>query len=156
MLIENIKIPGSLLQDRKLQALDRTIYGVIDWFEKKDRRCVAGNPIIAKILNCSKRSVTNSITRLEKGKYIKRDFDGKSNSGNRILKIIPLAVSKQQEAQCFYCGLKDPSGAILTEDHFIPISKGGSNDPSNRVLCCRPCNSRKNDLTGIEYLEQLF
>jgi 5-methylcytosine-specific restriction endonuclease McrA len=39
---------------------------------------------------------------------------------------------------CHYCG--GPGGCI---DHVVPLSKGGTNDTSNLVPCCRPCNSRK-------------
>ncbi|MBZ5623051.1 MAG: HNH endonuclease [Acidobacteriia bacterium] len=30
-----------------------------------------------------------------------------------------------------------------TIDHYIPLSKGGTNFPDNIVLACWPCNNRK-------------
>ena len=31
----------------------------------------------------------------------------------------------------------------LTRDHLVPISRGGSNDWTNVVTACSPCNTRK-------------
>jgi 5-methylcytosine-specific restriction endonuclease McrA len=48
--------------------------------------------------------------------------------------------------RCQYCGrsaadLKPREG--LTRDHLIPLSRGGTNDWSNVVTACAPCNTRK-------------
>ena len=43
--------------------------------------------------------------------------------------------------QCAYCGAKD---VPLQVDHVRPRSKGGSNQVSNLVPACAPCNVRKN------------
>lgn len=42
---------------------------------------------------------------------------------------------------CVYCGER----TIMTRDHVIPLSKGGSNDISNIVPACLTCNLRKSD-----------
>ena len=48
--------------------------------------------------------------------------------------------------RCQYCGR---AGAelkpreTLTRDHLIPISRGGTNDWTNVVTACSPCNTRK-------------
>jgi len=51
---------------------------------------------------------------------------------------------------CIYCGRDD---LTLTEDHKVPLSRGGSDDITNIVPACRPCNSRKHTRTAHEYLE---
>lgn len=45
---------------------------------------------------------------------------------------------------CAYCRTSLTT-ATLEMDHVIPISKGGTNWPSNLVPACRPCNRRKSD-----------
>lgn len=42
--------------------------------------------------------------------------------------------------RCAYCGASD---VPLERDHRIPVSRGGSDDPSNLVPACKPCNVRK-------------
>ena len=48
--------------------------------------------------------------------------------------------------RCQYCGR--PAAELkpreaLTRDHVIPISRGGTNDWTNVVTACSPCNTRK-------------
>lgn len=76
-------------------------------------------------------------------------------------------LSKRDGWKCFYCGKKlipdgeykkyttqiYQGGEILytpidgydfpTIDHVQPLSRGGSNDISNAVLCCPTCNHKK-------------
>lgn len=58
-----------------------------------------------------------------------------------------------QEGRCYYCQAE--VGAKYHVDHFIPLSKGGSNDPSNIVIACPSCNLRKNNKTPDEFAEFL-
>lgn len=44
---------------------------------------------------------------------------------------------------CVYCGICFSSEVPPTQDHVIPISRGGHNILENVVPACRPCNSRK-------------
>jgi hypothetical protein len=49
--------------------------------------------------------------------------------------------------KCLDCGASPATGAALEVDHTIPISKGGSNDPSNLRTLCSDCNRGKSDRT---------
>jgi len=45
---------------------------------------------------------------------------------------------------CDYCGVKEARGKpSWHKDHFVPKSKGGSNDNSNLMLACPVCNAIK-------------
>lgn len=49
-------------------------------------------------------------------------------------------VSAKTQGKCFYCG---EAGDV--PDHFIPISKGGSDYIDNLFPSCSPCNNSKKD-----------
>lgn len=50
------------------------------------------------------------------------------------------AIKKAYRNHCAYCG---KHSLRLTQDHVIPISKGGGHTAENVVPACRSCNSSK-------------
>lgn len=50
---------------------------------------------------------------------------------------------------CHYCGAQ-----AVTEDHLIPLTKGGSEDDSNLVAACGPCNFSKGSKTAAEFIAE--
>lgn len=50
------------------------------------------------------------------------------------------AIKAMFDHRCVYCG-KQP--VRLTQDHIVPLSKGGNHTVSNVVPACKPCNSKK-------------
>jgi len=57
---------------------------------------------------------------------------------------------EQQDGCCFYCdGLL---GRGFHVDHKVPLSRGGSNWPSNLALACASCNTQKHTMTSEQYL----
>jgi 5-methylcytosine-specific restriction endonuclease McrA len=50
------------------------------------------------------------------------------------------AMKEHYQHCCVYCGKKQQR---LTQDHIVPLSKGGSHTYSNIVPACRSCNSKK-------------
>lgn len=50
---------------------------------------------------------------------------------------------------CYYCGEQVEK---MTVDHAIPLSRGGSNDITNIIPACGPCNYSKQDKTVEEFL----
>ena len=53
-------------------------------------------------------------------------------------------LKAQYNWTCPACGKSEPK-ITLTEDHIIPLSKGGSNNIENIQPLCRSCNSKKYD-----------
>ncbi len=51
---------------------------------------------------------------------------------------------KQNDFLCVFCGGQLTHGNI-TEDHVIPLVKGGSGDVTNMQFACRSCNSAKQE-----------
>lgn len=52
---------------------------------------------------------------------------------------------------CFYCEERVHT-LHVEKDHYIPVSRGGSDGLDNLVATCRRCNRDKGTLTGDEYL----
>lgn len=68
-------IPFKLVRDKKLDQIDRMLYGVIYWYQHmKDGRCWASNEKMANILGTTVRVIQNSLTSLESNGYIERIY----------------------------------------------------------------------------------
>lgn len=67
------------------------------------------------------------------------------------LNVSALVLREAQgngQTRCIYCpaildyeNRRAPNGAQV--DHIIPHSRGGSDHPSNLIVCCRTCNISK-------------
>jgi len=65
----------------------------------------------------------------------------------------------QQGGLCHYCA-KPMSREVgharqATRDHIKAVSCGGTNDPENLILCCRPCNEEKANL-GLKKWDKIL
>lgn len=49
------------------------------------------------------------------------------------------STKKYFDNKCAYCGEE----RVLTVEHFVPVSKGGSYDINNIIPICKSCNSKK-------------
>ncbi len=52
-------------------------------------------------------------------------------------------IEKRFEGKCAWCNKN--IGERITLDHFLAVSKGGSDCKSNLLPCCQSCNSSKSD-----------
>lgn len=62
---------------------------------------------------------------------------------------IQAIVLARQGKTCAYCG--DTEGPF-DFDHIFPVSKGGTNDPSNLTVACASCNRSKGGKTLREWM----
>jgi 5-methylcytosine-specific restriction endonuclease McrA len=64
-----------------------------------------------------------------------------------------ISVCARQKGRCFYCGKK----AKLEADHYVAISRGGSNSIENIRGACRTCNASKQAKHPVDFaLERGF
>lgn len=77
----------------------------------------------------------------------------KRNADGTYSKEDVLALFNDQRGICRYC-----KSALDTYhvDHFIPLSRGGTNWPENLVLACGSCNSQKHTKLPWEWRPDLF
>jgi len=58
------------------------------------------------------------------------------------------AQFKRQKGRCYYCKSKLTSYDV---EHIVPLSRGGSDRPDNKVLSCHTCNVRKHNKMPHEW-----
>lgn len=63
-------------------------------------------------------------------------------------------IYKNQKGRCWWCNKKIKGTPHM--DHRIPVSRGGSNNPSNIVLACAFCNQSKHDKLPHEWSDRLL
>lgn len=67
------------------------------------------------------------------------------------------AIGKKSDNRCCHCGKKVYFKYGATVEHFIPLSKGGTNRDINMVMLCYDCNQKKSNYiyTPSDYLPYL-
>lgn len=94
VLPDFIIIPYQVAFDPKLDPLDRILYGIIYWLTcLKNEKCFASNKTLAQLCKTTTGSIQNSLTRLEKQKYIKRIYADEQKKIRE--EIIPLITYRQ-------------------------------------------------------------
>ena len=59
-----------------------------------------------------------------------------------------MQIARKFGYRCAYCGIKPER---LDPDHVVPLSRGGSNAPSNLLPSCPDCNTSKGAMTLPEW-----
>lgn len=62
-----------------------------------------------------------------------------------VSKRLRFEILRRDNHQCRYCGAKAPD-VPLRVDHVIPVALGGTDDPTNLVTACEPCNTGKSSI----------
>ena len=60
-------------------------------------------------------------------------------------------IFDKQEGKCFYCACELTDWHV---DHYIPVSRGGTNWPDNIVLACPQCNLAKGNMMPDVFVQE--
>lgn len=72
------------------------------------------------------------------------------NAGGRYTKDDIIRLMAEQEGKCAICGTAFGDDGYHV-DHYVPLSKGGTNDPSNLKLTHPVCNLKKGAKLPTEF-----
>lgn len=119
---------------------------------RKYKRSAKGKKTIRAYLQRPSVKI-KSAARFRKWRANNRAYFVETNRRRRAQKyqtpILERISSQQWEAlkqrynyQCAWCE-QVFDAALITQDHIIPLSKGGAHTLQNIVPSCRPCNSHK-------------
>lgn len=104
-----------------------------------DRKCKLKNPIAAKMKASVKNARRRKLILGVEGSYSEEDLS---------------KIFYEQEGRCAYCQVV-LEGTEYHVDHYIPLSRGGSNWPSNLRISCSHCNLSKGAKSPEEFLAYL-
>ena len=110
--------------------------------------CVKCGTLFKRSLNrhsynkyCSRECYFGSATRVT--------VDPLKRSTRRLTKPKRMEICKRDKWKCQECGVRvrddvdDRHPRKANVDHVIPVSLGGTNDPTNLQCLCRNCNAKK-------------
>lgn len=80
----------------------------------------------------------------------RRALNSNAEGSHTALDISNLYALQSGKCACCGAGLGD----VYHVDHVHPLSKGGSNWPSNLQLLCKPCNLQKAAKHPIDFMQQ--
>lgn len=74
-----------------------------------------------------------------------------------LSKSLRFQILRRDNHTCRYCGATAPDAKIGV-DHVVAVALGGTDEPTNLVACCQPCNAGKDatpaDAAVVEDVKQ--
>ena len=128
------------------------LIGLAEHADKRGRGAYPSAATLAAYARKSERQVRYDLKMLTELKLIRpgnQSEPTRKYPPNRrpVAYDLALELCASKPSDCVYCG--DPAD---TTDHVIPVSRGGTDLPANRVPACGRCNSSKRDLTLEEWI----
>ena len=122
----------------------------IEWVSWQDAVCLYARDLVVWSLGNVVRKVSGGWCRLT-GKRSELALAAFIACGGSRLarpknnpKLSNLALFARDNFSCMYCGRKHERD-MLTRDHILPMSRGGTDDWENVVAACRRCNQFKSN-----------
>jgi hypothetical protein len=78
---------------------------------------------------------------------------GRRGAGVRSIPRRRRQVFEKCGGKCHYCSTELQLEGKWHIDHKMPRALLGSNEPSNLVASCAPCNLKKRDTTDVEFMQ---
>jgi hypothetical protein len=135
----------------KKQHCDHTkrgIYNTRRKFTKEYRDAT----LVALKANAEKRHQAKYIFNSNKQTVYQRRYARLKANGGSHTKAEVKALLDSQNHKCVYCKRL----VKLTEDHIIPVSKGGRDDISNICMACWRCNHEKRARTPTQWIKRWY
>jgi len=105
------------------------------------------------------KSIDKILTKYDLYEYLTIDIveNGTTISSfrNRISKKVRNKIFIDNDLTCQYCGEQKTLGELRI-DHFIPLSKDGTNEDHNLICSCVRCNGKKSDLMPDIFLSKKY
>lgn len=95
------------------------------------------------------RASTNGLAPIRKD-ALTRYWKGRPP--RQVWRLLRQAVFDRDGGVCVYCGRRT---GIMTCDHVLPVSRGGSSTLDNLVTACLACNTSKSTKTPEEWRVQV-
>lgn len=173
---ESISIPNELIDDHRLKYKD---LGLMVFLLSKGESYEINTRLLRKECGFGKDQIHSIFNRLRKFGYvtlvsnpygIKQWFirSSLSTDWSEIIRFKqenkykrpPIYEWNKTRARiflrdkntCFYCGYV---GLNIECDHYLPISRGGSNSDDNLVTACKPCNRKKKSMMPETFIKLL-
>ncbi len=92
---EFVPLFRDVIEHKGCTTMDAVIFGYVYWFTRlKNEKCTASNETIAELAGTTSGVVRNSLTALEKAKFITRRYKNDNHHSSR-LEIIPLFYTRK-------------------------------------------------------------
>ena len=85
---------------------------------------------------------------LKNKQELKKERRRKKKRQLRINQNLKFKYFNNLNYNCYYCK-NNFETKILTIEHIIPLSKGGTNDLNNITLACKDCNQKQGKITFL-------
>ena len=118
-----------------------------NWEKKKQQR-----EANAEAIHASSKIWRQNNLEKDAAKSRRRYAKKRGATGSHSLEEF-ISLCKRHSWRCFYCGCQ-LTRKTVTEDHVVPVSKGGTDNIDNIVPACCPCNSRKGAKSILEFIER--